>query len=229
MRKQIILLHGAIGSKLQLERLKKSLSDFADVYSFSFSGHGGIQNQVEFSMELFVADLDQFIKENNIEDPCLFGYSMGGYVALSYAMKYPNSIQKIASYGTKFDWTVASAAKEIQMLNPEKIELKVPVFAKALEMMHAPLDWKVVLKNTADLMENLSNGKAFTPEQLVKIDVPVQLGVGSEDNMVSIAETENIASFLPNATVKIYQKQSHPIQQLNIEILTKEIINFFNQ
>ena len=55
---------------------------------------------------------------------------MGGYVALQLANKHPKYVQKIITLGTKFAWDKETAAKEVKMLNPEKIEEKIPAFAK---------------------------------------------------------------------------------------------------
>ena len=81
--KQIILLHGAIGAHDQLVALANELKQQGfQPYSFSFSGHGQIPFQDNFSIEQFALELEQFIAKNNLEQPAVFGYSMGGYVAL---------------------------------------------------------------------------------------------------------------------------------------------------
>lgn len=38
--RQLVLLHGALGSEKQMEPLKSWLSDKFECYSFSFEGHG---------------------------------------------------------------------------------------------------------------------------------------------------------------------------------------------
>ena len=39
--KKILLLHGAIGAASQLDKLKEELKDNFEIYTLSFSGHGG--------------------------------------------------------------------------------------------------------------------------------------------------------------------------------------------
>ena len=61
--KTIILLHGAIGSKDQLEILKQNLSEFK-VYSFDFNGHGSDTSSDAFSIDSFANQLISFIESN---------------------------------------------------------------------------------------------------------------------------------------------------------------------
>jgi pimeloyl-ACP methyl ester carboxylesterase len=51
---------------------------------------------------------------------------MGGYVALKTAVLHPGRIEAIVTLGTKFHWDPENASNEVRMLNPEKIEEKVP-------------------------------------------------------------------------------------------------------
>ena len=139
--KSLILLHGALGAKGQLLDLKAELSDRFDVHVLNFSGHGG-QPFAEkgYSMTQFAKEVEVYMHENNIPSANFFGYSMGGYVALTLALQHPELVDNIMTYGTKFNWTIASAEAEVKMLNSEKILEKVPKFAKALQEKHAPLD-----------------------------------------------------------------------------------------
>lgn len=79
---KIILLHGAIGCSEQLMPLSKSLTDTGfETFTFNFSGHGKSNFKSNFSIEQFSDELHNFITENNLIKPNIFGYSMGGYVA----------------------------------------------------------------------------------------------------------------------------------------------------
>ena len=42
----------------------------------------------------------------------IFGYSMGGYVALHAARRHPERIGSIMTLGTKFAWDTPTAEKE---------------------------------------------------------------------------------------------------------------------
>src|SRR5689334_13100853 len=111
----ILILHGALGSASQLEPVKSMMeSNGMRVHLLSFSGHGGISFQKNFGIEQFADDTLHYIKSYQLKQVNIFGYSMGGYVALWLAKQYPDVVGKIVTLGTKFDWSVESAAKEVK-------------------------------------------------------------------------------------------------------------------
>ncbi|MDF1868284.1 MAG: alpha/beta hydrolase [Saprospiraceae bacterium] len=227
MKPNLILLHGALGSENQFSQLKNLLSESFSVFAFNFEGHGGRASTSDYSMELFSQNVQGFMTENGIKSSHFFGYSMGGYVALVLARNHPESVQKIMTLGTKFDWTPESAAKEVKMLNPEKIEEKVPKFADMLQKRHKPLDWKEVLQNTAQMMLDLGNGKALKLEDFDCISHEVLIGLGSKDNMVTLEESQLITDQLSNGKLKTFEGFPHPVEQVDFQKLSDQIERFF--
>ena len=219
----IILLHGALGTKKQFSKLIPLLSERYDVHCFNFEGHGDCASEKEFSIDLFTNNLRNYCLSNKLENTILFGYSMGGYVALNYAKQYPNSIARIITYATKFDWTPESALKETGKLNPEKIQEKVPQFASFLEKSHTSNDWKVVMQKTVQMMLDLGSHVALSIEDLQQIETPILVGVGSNDTMVSVQESEFATTHLKNAALKIIEGGVHPFEQNEVEVFLKLI------
>ncbi|MBS1493168.1 MAG: alpha/beta fold hydrolase [Bacteroidetes bacterium] len=225
--KKLLLLHGAIGAASQFDKLKEELKDKFEIYSMNFSGHGGEAMPEKFSIELFADDVIKFLEKNNLDNMDVFGYSMGGYVALYIASKFKNKLNRIFTTATKFDWNEESSVKESKMLNPAKIEEKIPAFAKSLEKRHAPGDWKVVLNKTADMMIELGKKPVLTNDVLEKIENDVLVSVGDKDTMVTIEETANAAGKLKNGKLFIFSETEHPIEKMNVKKLSDEITKFF--
>jgi pimeloyl-ACP methyl ester carboxylesterase len=115
--KHLLLLHGAIGSKNQLQGLAGSLAGAFHLYSIDFSGHGGQEIEREFSIEYFADQIRQWLRENAINKINIFGYSMGGYVAMYLAAHHPELVDGIITLATKYEWTEEISAKEASMLN----------------------------------------------------------------------------------------------------------------
>lgn len=220
-------MHGALGSSRQLDTLAKHLSEHYKVYSFDFEGHGGRPTEKPFSIDLFVQNTVDFMKENAISSAHFFGYSMGGYVALKLASKHPNLVDRVFTYATKFDWTPESADREIKMLDPDKILEKVPQFAAALEQMHAPLSWKENMTKTAAMMVDLGNGSGISDNELQCVQHKVMIGIGDKDQMVSIEESKRIADILTQGELNVFKDFQHPIEKINIVELSRDIKNFF--
>ena len=222
----LILLHGALGASSQLQPLEKILTDKGiKVFLLNFSGHGGVSFSANgFSIETFANDLLELLDENKIEQVNVFGYSMGGYVALWLAYLHPHRFEKIVTLGTKFDWSPGSAEKEIKKLNAEKIEEKIPAFAGLLQRPHAPNDWKVVLKKTADMMVALGNNPLLTEEVLKRIELPVKILLGDQDDMADLNFSKQVSAWLPNGTFELLQNTPHPIEKVKLEVIEQNLL-----
>lgn len=225
--KDIILLHGAIGASDQLNLLAENLSlKGFKIHCFSFSGHGGQDFTAHFGIEQFADELYQFIQEHQLQQPNIFGYSMGGYVALYLAAQKPNLLRKIATLATKFDWTPEGSIKEAAMLNPESIQQKVPQFAQALQQRHGE-QWIELLHKTAAMMQKLGDAPLLHQELLKSIDVPVLLGLGDKDSMVSLDETRKVYAALPKANMYLLPNTKHPIEGLSVDLLSLILEEYF--
>lgn len=223
----ILLLHGALGSQQQLEPLANELSKTYIVHQLNFSGHGNASMPQSFSIPTFANDVLTFLNNNNIESINIFGYSMGGYVALYLALHHPAKVKSIFTLATKFAWTPAFAANEVQQLNPAKIAEKVPAFAQHLQQIHQPNNWQEVVEITAEMMIDLGNNPDLTIEHLQQINCPIQVAVGDKDAMISIEETVDVFRNLPNAYLLVIPNTKHPIEKVNAAYLAEDICRFF--
>lgn len=223
----LILLHGALGSSPQLLPLWAALKNDFNLHGFNFSGHGGENFEAGFSIKIFSKELETFIESNKLAPANIFGYSMGGYVALQLAKDKPGLINKIMTLGTKLQWTAEIAANEIKMLNPDVIEQKVPKFAEQLKQRHAPLDWKEVMRHTAGMMVALGNGEAMSLYDFGKINIPVLITLGSLDQMVTQDESRAVVEVLPNGRFEIFEGIKHPIESIDVNMVAEKIKSFF--
>jgi len=228
MKPQLILLHGALGSKKQFIPLIDTLKTDFNVHTLDFSGHGGLALPAgDFSIELFANDVVVWMDSNNISSIHIFGYSMGGYVALYMAKHFPERVLKVFTLATKFDWSETIAEKEIKMLNPDKIEEKVPAFAKTLAERHAPQDWKHIMLKAAEMMRKMGGNNPMKESDYLSTTQPAVIAVGEDDNMVTRDETVNVSRLLRNASFLSLEDTEHPIEKADLYKLTREMKQFF--
>lgn len=224
--KTIILLHGAIGAADQLEKLSPVLKEQSgfEVHTLNFSGHGNAVFQSDFGIGQFALELENFIEQHNLTQPHVFGYSMGGYVALYLAKLKPDLLGNIITLGTKFNWTPEIAEKEITMLDAKNISEKVPKFAEALKVRHGS-DWETLLQKTSQMMIDLGNGNLLN--DFSGIENKVLIGLADKDTMVSLDETVAVYKQLKNGNMYMLPCTKHPIETVNLKLLAK-IISEFN-
>lgn len=226
MKPKLLLLHGAIGAADQFASLQNELSHEFEIHTLNFSGHGRNEMIDSFSINTFANDVIKYLDTNAIASIPVFGYSMGGYVALYISLHFPGRIERIFTFATKFLWTPEIAQKEIKLLDAEKIAEKVPAFARSLEARHGK-DWKIVLARTSEMMIGLGNHPALTDEALHKIEVRVLIGVGDKDQMVGLEETLHVYRQLKNASFMVLPDTVHPLEKIDVKRISEQIDYFF--
>ena len=224
---QLLLLHGAIGAKDQFNPLLEKLGERFEVHTLNFSGHGGSDIPETFSIAAFARDVLDYLSEKNIVTIDIFGYSMGGYVALYLARHHPEKVGKVFTLATKFQWTPDIAWREVKMLDAAKIEEKIPAFANQLRQRHAPSDWKIILQKTADMMTALGDCNPLQRDDYQRISQSVRVGIGDKDLMVTLEETIGVYRNLPNATLLVLPNTPHPIEKVDLKRISGEIMDFF--
>jgi|SRR4030095_3374915 len=226
--KNLLFLHGALGSKQQFKKIEEELKSSFEVHSINFSGHGGEPvPQEPLSIEMFSSDVLNWLQDNRIKEVDIFGYSMGGYVALYIARNFPGKTRRIFTLATKFDWTEEISAREVKMLDSAKIKEKVPAFAKELSARHFPESWEKVMNKTAEMMINLGRKNTLLSEDYSKIENDVLVGVGDRDKMVTLEETIEVYRQLKNGRLLVMPGTPHPLEQVDGKRLASEIKNFF--
>jgi pimeloyl-ACP methyl ester carboxylesterase len=230
---KLLLLHGALGAKSQFSALTPLLEPHFQVHTLDFEGHGMTgQTDRPFKIEYFAENVLTYLETQAIEKNekiDVFGYSMGGYVALYLALMQPERIQigKIFTLATKLDWTPATAEKEVGMLDADKILQKIPRYAQALQELHEASDWRVVLEKTKRLLLGLGQQNLLTPEALAQISNPVRLTLGDKDVMVSFEETVAAYRVMRLGELQIFPATPHPLDKISPVLLAEAIIHFF--
>ena len=226
--KHLILLHGALGHTTNFDPYLPWLSEHFKVHTFLFEGHGGVPLlNKEIRIKHYVSQLERYIEEQRLFDVHIFGYSMGGYVALCYALEFPQRISSILTLATKLNWTEEGALKESKMLNPEVIAEKVPKYAAQLAQLHGEEHWQMLLPAVADMMIHLGKKPMLDADNLKQLNLPIQLMIGDKDAMVTLEETLNAAKAIPNATLAVLPNSKHPIEQIRPQLLLDLMKDFW--
>ncbi|MGE8006363.1 2-succinyl-6-hydroxy-2,4-cyclohexadiene-1-carboxylate synthase [Lysinibacillus sp. NPDC093216] len=93
----LVALHGFTGSTATWRNLAKALPRVR-VIAIDLIGHGQTvlpQQISRFSMQEQIQDLEEVFVQLQLKKFTLLGYSMGGRIALSYAISYPERIDKL--------------------------------------------------------------------------------------------------------------------------------------
>lgn len=212
-KKPLVLIHGALGSANELKELAELLSQDYSIHNYEIPGHGNRADELAaFSMEKICLDFSNFLEK--IGPSFIFGFSLGGYLALTVAQKSEKNILGIVTLGTKFDWSPETAKKETKGLNISFLKSKVPDFYEYLTTLHRE-HLPDLLTATASFMLELGNSPAINEATVKKISIPVRIIRGGKDKMVSKEESVQIANAIKQGLYFEIPHFIHPIGYLN--------------
>jgi pimeloyl-ACP methyl ester carboxylesterase len=222
----LLLLHGALGTRHQLDALGALVSRRRPVLPVEFEGHGTTPPRDRpFSVDGFVENVIAALDTAGLEKVDVFGYSMGGYVGLALALAHPERVSTITTLGTSFDWTPERAAREAMRLDPARMREKVPDFARALEERHAGTGgWEAMLHRTSAFLISLGQQPPLGPAQLAAIQHRVRIMVGDRDATVSVEESAAAYRRLPSGELMVLPRTPHPMEQVDVYRLADVLI-----
>ncbi|MDO4229326.1 MAG: alpha/beta fold hydrolase [Capnocytophaga sp.] len=94
--KNIVLLHGFLESSEVWQQIIEKLQDKYCIIAPDLLGHGKTVSIADIhSMEMMAEAVNQILETEKINECILVGHSMGGYVALAFAEKFPQKTKGI--------------------------------------------------------------------------------------------------------------------------------------
>lgn len=91
----LIIIHGLFGSLDNWQTLAKRFANDYEVFILDARNHGQSPHSNEFNYEVMALDLYEFILDHNLIDPIILGHSMGGKIAMQFAMDYSTIPKKL--------------------------------------------------------------------------------------------------------------------------------------
>jgi pimeloyl-ACP methyl ester carboxylesterase len=229
-KKDLFLLHGALGDKGQFDALIAQIEHAFTIHTLDFEGHGAapLKNR-HLRFEFFMENVISYMDAHDLARVDIFGYSMGGAVGLFLASRHPRRVRRLLTLATKFNWNPQIAAKETRLLDAEKIELKVPQFAKTLKERHTAAGWKHLLERTKEFFTHIGSNPPLGASDYGMITTPVRVCVGDRDQMVSIEETLEVYRSLANGQLQVFPETGHPLEKFPMPVLAEVLLSFFRE
>ena len=92
--KTLVFLHGFLEDSTVWNALSKSLSDTYKILCIDLLGHGKTPTIAPIhTMEMMADEVKSVLDYENITQCTLVGHSMGGYVALAFAERFPKNVE----------------------------------------------------------------------------------------------------------------------------------------
>jgi len=226
MKPKILLLHGFLGSIQQMEPLAECLKDRFQVYMYDLPGHHGKSFPEEkFTFTTLQQHLYEYIKEFQLNGCMVFGYELGGYLALTLEAKKSGTFDSIFTWGTDFDWSHQKVQTYRQLFAADKIEMQDSLLADKLNLLHFPSDWKEICKETLNLID-YTQKHPLSESEIDNISCKVRIALGDQEEHITIEESAHFYRQLPQGSLLVLPQTKHNLEELNLNLLKDELIRF---
>lgn len=222
----IIFLHGYSDSWFSFSRVLTLLSDEYHAFALTERGHGDSDKpECCYTLDDYAADVDAFMDAVGIESATLVGHSGGSVMAPRVALDYPHRVSRLLLVGAATIATMEETNNEgVQGLMEEVRALEDPVppeFIREFQAscVHHPVPEEFFetvisesLKLPARVWRDYAEGVVLssgTVDQLRGIGVPTLILWGEHDAFFPREEQEQLASAIPDATLKVYSETGH--------------------
>ena len=211
----LILLHGNGENSDYFEHQIPFFSQNYRVIAIDTRGHGqSLRGEKPFTIKQFAEDLHDFMDEKGIEKAILLGFSDGGNIALTFALKYPERVEKMIVDGANL---FPSGVKPLYQW-PIEIGYRIAkMFSKKSDKA----------QRNAEMLGLMVNEPNIEPAKLARLTMPVLVVAGTND-MIKDSHTKLIYKNLPNAQLNIIEGD-HFVENKNAEAFNKVVADFLRK
>jgi pimeloyl-ACP methyl ester carboxylesterase len=178
--KPLVLLHGAYMTIDAMGEVVPELTKTRQVIAVELQGHGRTADiDRPLSYEQMADDVAALVDHVGIEDADIFGYSMGGGVALQVAIRHPDIVRKlvVASVSYTSDGMHPELLAMFPTITPE-VFAGSPIEEAYLRIAPNPEDFPTLV---AKLKRLDMEPYAWPPEDIQGISAPTLLIIGDSD------------------------------------------------
>lgn len=241
-KKPIIFIHGfPYDHRMWIKVMNLLQSNF---YCIAYDVRGLGESPVEdgkYSIDLFVDDLINIVKDMRLDKPTICGHSMGGYIALRAIEKSELTFSNLILCDTKSepdnDEGKAKRDAAIKKIDDEGLEKYVREFVPSCFSNNFKNEKSDELNNTISFAEQhnpvgvkgcitaMKNRTNTTP-YLNRIKIPVLVLVGEEDTISPPMKMKEIAEKIKESKFIIIPNAAHMTPIENPEAVAEEIRKF---
>jgi pimeloyl-ACP methyl ester carboxylesterase len=232
----LVVIHGGGGDARTWWNNITELAGKYTVYAPDLPGYGGSEplNGSYYIPELS-GFIDEFARQLGLEEFYLMGHSLGGGVALDYALKRPCKVRKLV--------LVSSLCLGEEIAFWVRL-LSLPALMRSIGALIIPvlkgIRWIAGQLNPARLIMSLSpaamavGGNITTfkkqthvlKDRLAEVAMPTLLVWGGRDPIVPVGQAYKAARTIPDCRVKVFKRRGHNVHRDELKQFSSVIAGF---
>ncbi len=177
---QVIILHGLFGISDNWVTIGRRMAEKYEVFILDQRNHGQSPHSETFNYYALVDDLYEFIEDHGIVNPVIMGHSMGGKVAMNFALEHSSKVDKlvvvdmsIREYKARkqhieiieallsVDFMKIKSRAEVERIVSQKVEsprIKQFVLKNLYRINSNTFGWRINVKAIYDSLEYIFEG-----------------------------------------------------------------------
>ncbi len=240
----LIILHGVFGSSDNWQTIGKEFSAGFKVYLVDQRNHGNSPHSDEFDYNVMADDILELMLSEGMDRAHLLGHSMGGKVAMTFATRYPERVNKLVVVDISpryYEPHHARIFRAFRSLNLETLKTRqeaddqmayrIPEFGvrqfllKNLTREGDKFVWKlnldVIERNAEQIGAPLADDDWYNGHVLF-------IG-GGESDYIQTADHAEIKKHFPNALIKMVPSAGHWVHAEQPKTLARWVNEFLSQ
>ena len=194
---------------------------------------------INYRVSTYVDFLDKFLTDLKIAKVSLVGNSMGGWISVLYASKYPAKVEKLvladaAGYAPPKDFDY----KILQKLNPSTRDgmrelTKLVFYNQALFGSDAAIDQFLTARIAATdgytlqtLVRTIELGEDYFDTRIKTIKQPTLIIWGKQDGLVLLAEGERLKKDIAGSEMIVFDQCGHVPQAEKAQDFNAAVLKF---
>ena len=241
----LIILHGLFGMLDNWRTIARMLEEKYQCILVDLRNHGRSPRADEMNYQVMSADLFEFIEEMQLDHATVMGHSMGGKVAMEFALKHPDNVDKLIIVDIspgKYPFHHGAEIEAIQSIKPSELKNRAEaedIFSRFLgndqatiqfllknltRLPHGGFEWKanmpVLIAGYPQLMEAITGPTVF--------EKPALFIRGGRSNSVSEEDWPLIVSLFPQAQLITIANAGHWVHADQPKTFKDQIIAFID-
>jgi pimeloyl-ACP methyl ester carboxylesterase len=228
----VVLLHGAGGSQLSWSPQIRRLSGYR-VYALDLPGHGKSRGGGEQSIPAYTKCVLEWMDSIELNHAIFVGHSMGGAIAQSMALDFPEYVLGLGLIGTASNLTVNPQLLE-ETASAEKFQSAIEkIIAWSFDPACPPRLMELVTRRLAETRPGVLYGDLIAcngfdmTEHISEIRCPTLVVCGANDKMTPPRNAQSLASRIPGAHLEVISAAGHMVMLEKPQAVADVLAQFF--
>lgn len=234
----LVVIHGGGGDARTWLHNIEALAEKYTVFAPDLPGYGGSE---AMDGRYFIPELSKFIgsftEKLGLTKFYLMGHSLGGGIALNFALQFPDKIRKLVLISSLCLGN--EIAFWVRLLS---IPALIKVIGKSFMAVMKGIKWVAEQLNPANLImemtpaammvgtsiSTLHHQTLVLEQRLPEVRVPTLLVWGGKDPVVPVMQAYRAAKVIPDCRVEVFKKRGHNVHRDELQIFSSILKRFLS-